>query len=275
MSCCLTPARLAISRVLVASKPLSEKASKDCLLDTYQEERRPIAVFNVEASRENAIRIRETGATLGETAPDVDEVDLDSPRGQTQRDRLSAAIAAQRNHFLFLGQEIGFDCADSSVVVSDGTPHYAALHGIEDPIFSYVPNARPGTRAPHCWLTRSAGEAQSSTLDLFEREFVLLVAGDPEPWSRTLDSRTGDIPLQVVGIGPPGSDCEWHDIEATFQSYYGVDDGGAVLVRPDGHVAWRSTTNPDPLTGVSLPDALEIAVGRREPVGQPQEEKTR
>ena len=103
---------------------------------------------------------------------------------------------------------------------------------------------------------------------------MLLAAGDPEAWSRAQGSRAADIPLRVVGIGPPGSDCEWEDREGTFQARYGIREGGAVLVRPDGHVAWRAATGPDRHTGVALPDALEIAVGRREPAGQLKEERT-
>jgi putative polyketide hydroxylase len=103
-----------------------------------------------------------------------------------------------------------------------------------------------------------------STLDLFDKEFVLLVAGDPAPWSGMLDARVGDIPLRVVGIGPADGGSEYHDDDGTFQANYGIEEGGAVLVRPDGHVAWRAPTNPDHHKGVSLTDALEIAIARRD-----------
>jgi len=239
----------------------------DAILDSYHQERRPIAKFNVEASRENAMRIRETGAALGDAAPDVEEVDLDTPVGREQRARLSAAIANQRSHFLFLGQEIGFDYSNSSIVVADGTPHYVEEHGVEDPIFTYLPNARPGARAPHCWLTNPAeGGAQSSILTLFDKELVLLVAGDPGEWLRTLDAGVSDIPLRAVGIGSPESDLEYHDKDGVFHDHYGIGQGGAVLVRPDGHVAWRTPTDPEHHTGISLSDALEIATARREPI---------
>ena len=252
----------------------------DRLLDTYHEERRPIAVFNVEASHENALRIRETGASLGELTPDVDEVDLDSPRGAAQRERLSAAIAAQRSHFLFLGQEIGFDYASASIesdgkpdtesgpgiIVPDGTPHYVEEHGVADPIFTYIPNARPGARAPHCWLARSGeDEPLTSTLDFFNRKFVLLVAGDSSAWSKELETASSTIPLRVESIGAPGSGSEWHDVGSNFQTCYGLEEGGAVLVRPDGHVAWRAQVEPGRHSQVPLVRALEIAVGRQLP----------
>jgi 2,4-dichlorophenol 6-monooxygenase len=248
----------------------------DRLLDSYHAERRPIAIFNVEASRDNAMRIRETGASLGDAAPDVDDIDEDTAAGQTQRDRLSAAIARQRSHFLFLGQEIGFDYANSGLVVSDGTPHYVEEHGVEDPIFTYLPNARPGARAPHCWLTHSTtAGARSSILDLFDREFVLLVAGDPTSWTATLDAAVGDIPLRAVGIGPLEGGCEYDDEGGMFQSCYGIGNGGAVLVRPDGHVAWRAPTDAEHHLGVALSDALEIATARRDPPHRIAEEETK
>ncbi len=256
----------------------------DRLLDSYHEERRPIAVYNVEASHENAIRIRETGASLGELSPDVDEVDSDTPRGHAQRERLSSAIAAQRSHFLFLGQEIGFDYSSSesgseaqskpqsgasagssaSLIIPDGTPHYVDEHAVEDPIFTYIPNARPGARAPHCWLVQpDAGEAFTSILQLFNREFVLLVAGDSDAWSKELESAQSDVPVRVARIGAAGSNCEWLDVSSKFKTYYGLEEGGAVLVRPDGHVAWRAPVEPGQYSGIDLARVLEIAVAKR------------
>ena len=56
----------------------------------------------------------------------------------------------------------------STAVVPDGTPPAA----VDDPVTEYVPSARPGSRAPHVWLTR--GDEQISTIDLFGPHFVLL-----------------------------------------------------------------------------------------------------
>ena len=113
-------------------------------------------------------------------------------------------------------------------------------------------------------MKSGGGETFTSILDLFNREFVLLVAGDSEAWSKELDSEGSAIPIRVVGIGAPGSGCEWQDVSSNFQTYYGIEEGGAVLVRPDGHVAWRARVEPERHAGVPLAQALEIAVAGRE-----------
>jgi 2-polyprenyl-6-methoxyphenol hydroxylase-like FAD-dependent oxidoreductase len=121
---------------------------------------------------------------------------------------------------------------DSSAVIPDGTH----LPTVVNPIIEYVPTARPGSRAPHMCLKK--GDQQISMLDLYDRQFVLLTGPGGEAW-RTAGQRIADflgIPLHcyVVGLNGPLIDRtgEW-------QKLYGVGPQGAVLVRPDGHVAWR------------------------------------
>lgn len=92
---------------------------------------------------------------------------------------------------------------------------------------------QPGTRAPHVWEHGTIGSR--STLDLFGRGYVLLSA-DPA-WGH-LGAR---MAIDTVRIGedfcfPP---------DQPFTTVYGVHDVGAVLVRPDAVVAWRSQTLPD------------------------------
>lgn len=96
-----------------------------------------------------------------------------------------------------------------------------------------------GTRAPHMWLTR-AGE-RISTIDLYERSFVLF-SGEGTPWRKAaaeVARKTGArLDAYAIGSGqdadlvqPAGADwAELHELAAD----------GAVLVRPDGFVAWRA-----------------------------------
>ncbi|MER5274897.1 FAD-dependent monooxygenase [Streptomyces sp. NPDC002809] len=100
----------------------------------------------------------------------------------------------------------------------------------------------PGSRAPHLWVRR-AGE-RISTLDLYERSFVLLTDAADVAW-RQAASRVGDrlgARLDAFGIGTgPGGDLE-PEAGADWAEAHGTGAGGAVLVRPDGFVAWRATS---------------------------------
>jgi len=112
---------------------------------------------------------------------------------------------------------------EAGAFVPDGTP----APSIGDPIAEYAPSARPGRRAPHVWLTREGGSV--STIDLFDGRFVLL---SPSEMWRTAWCEVAArlaVPFRAEVIADPG----WAQI-------YGLGKQGAVLVRPDGHVAWRS-----------------------------------
>ena len=129
---------------------------------------------------------------------------------------------------------------ESAAISPDGT----ARPEPADPIGDYAPVARPGHRAPHIWLD----QAQTcSTLDLFGDAFALLTGADGTAW-RTATDTTTDIPLQVHEI----LDSRWREL-------YGIGAAGAVLVRPDGHVAWRAPNKPAEAT--ELGQVLERAVG--------------
>jgi hypothetical protein len=111
------------------------------------------------------------------------------------------------------------------VIVADGTP------APEDHSRWYVPTARPGHRAPHLWISGHHHKGLS-TLDLFGRGYVLLRLGrDPAAHDRLLkDAMDREIPVRVVDL----------DDDETF-ALYGKK---LVLVRPDGHVAWRGDALP-------------------------------
>ena len=96
------------------------------------------------------------------------------------------------------------------------------------PYHGYAPSGRPGGRAPHFWLDEAASR---SVLDLFGREFVLLVEQDDTPMAAAVARlRANGVPIACHVLG--------HD--AAWRGLYGVGADGAVLVRPDGFIAWRS-----------------------------------
>jgi putative polyketide hydroxylase len=95
---------------------------------------------------------------------------------------------------------------------------------------------RPGTRAPHLWVSRDG--ARLSTLDLFDRHFVLLSDGGT-PWHRAARRLARDhrLPLASYRLGP-GQDLRPNPADSCLAAL-GITPTGALLVRPDGFVAWR------------------------------------
>ncbi|MGW6358388.1 FAD-dependent oxidoreductase [Streptomyces sp. NPDC055092] len=130
-----------------------------------------------------------------------------------------------------------------------------------DPATPVVPEGmrltgEPGSRAPHMWLNRAA--TRVSTLDLYERSLVLLSSGDGDgAWhnAATAVAQRMAVPLDSYRIGR-GPDAELSPVgDVDWAETHGVAPGGAVLVRPDGFVAWRSE-GPSADPGKELRDAL-------------------
>jgi 2-polyprenyl-6-methoxyphenol hydroxylase-like FAD-dependent oxidoreductase len=94
----------------------------------------------------------------------------------------------------------------------------------------------PGTRAPHFIIERD--ECRKSSLDLYGSGFVLLCGPDGDAWLNAAQQLASPV-LTVHQIDVPGS---WRDPAKVFAKTYGVSSAGAVLVRPDGFVAWRAKT---------------------------------
>ncbi|MFG2586730.1 FAD-dependent oxidoreductase [Streptomyces sp. NPDC048438] len=114
-----------------------------------------------------------------------------------------------------------------------------------DPGLPVVPDGmgltgEPGTRAPHMWLGRDGGRV--STLDLYEKSFVLLCDARYPDWRTAAEqvAKRLSVPLDAFGIGAsPGADLAPEE-GADWAAAHGTSAEGAVLVRPDGFVAWRS-----------------------------------
>ena len=213
------------------------------LLGTYDEERRPIAQANTDFSVTNGHR----WAAAQQAILSGDEAEL------------ASALKEQVKHLDSEGQDLGF-CYASGALVPDGTREALSMDSQV-----YVPSAAPGARAPHVWLHpvspgAGAGSLRLSTLDLFERQFVLLSGPRDETWRAAAEAVAQDlgIPLSVHAIGPGGD----FEPEGDWAQLYGLDALGAVLVRPDGHVAWR-TRGPSNDAGALMRQALGAASGRQ------------
>jgi hypothetical protein len=145
--------------------------------------------------------------------------------------------SGERNVLRSLGRLQGISAlaADLGVVYSSG----AIVAGAEQERPAVIEPTAPacvGSRAPHVWVD-SKGD-RTSTLDLFGTGFVVMTGDDGEAWHEAARNVGGalDIPLGVVAVGGP----EIQVISDDWRSAYGIDADGAVLVRPDGYIAWRS-----------------------------------
>jgi 2-polyprenyl-6-methoxyphenol hydroxylase-like FAD-dependent oxidoreductase len=199
------------------------------LLDTYHEERQPLGLAITEASLANSLSMGRTARQPGAVLP--------------------------RPQFLN-EQGLIFGAAyESAAVIPDGTPPPR----VDDPVTQYVPSARPGHRAPHAWVLRRG--ARISTVDLFGPRFVLLAGRRGRPWREAAGQLGGPgrPPLAAYAIGESGGQLA--DDGGAWQDLYEIDDGGAVLVRPDGHVGWRHPTASG-APAHALAAALNAVLGR-------------
>jgi putative polyketide hydroxylase len=99
----------------------------------------------------------------------------------------------------------------------------------------------PGTRVPHLWLQRQG--QRISTLDLLDGRFVLLAGPAGTPWQTAAPGVAGSLGIDLVAYHL-GVDGDLLDLEDGWQAKLGMSAEGAVLVRPDGFVAWRANTLP-------------------------------
>ncbi|WP_354644044.1 FAD-dependent oxidoreductase [Kitasatospora camelliae] len=175
------------------------------LLDSYGPERRPVAA---ETAARAAVRSAE------HKHPGFDA----APGGGRQTNVLSVAL--------------GYRYTTGALVGADGSAPTIPER--------FAATGEVGTRAPHLWLSRAG--VRVSTLDLFERHLVLLAGPDGSAWTAAAErvAKELGVPLDryLVGSSPEADLAP--EGGADFAAAYGVGAAGAVLVRPDGFVAWRS-----------------------------------
>lgn len=192
----------------------------DALLDTYYDEREPVATRNLLWSIENAKRFVEIGKAIN----------------SNEMEQLKIKLQEQHDSLNYEGLDLGY------------IYHSKAIHSEHDQTISispskYLPTTLPGSRAPYVKLIDENNKA-IATLDLFEKEYVLLVGSDGYDWQTAGHelAQLFSLPLNIYRVGNNGNltdpDCAW-------QTIYEITAEGAVLIRPDGHVAWRSTTSVD------------------------------
>ena len=212
------------------------------LVDTYESERQAIGMRNVDWAMFTALNHQVLDAGMGFSPTQspaarhatFEAFFADTPMGETRRARAAEVFMTQRTEFQAHDLEIGFAYANGALV-ADGTapPESDPLGG------RYTPTTRPGHRLPHVWIERNGERISTHDLTGNGGAFVLITGTGGDAWrsaAAAAATRAG-VTLTDAAIGD-GLACV--DRDGAWQSVREIADDGALLVRPDNHVAWRS-----------------------------------
>ena len=213
------------------------------LLETYEPERRSADQRNAQRSLENAVNqfaIVTVAGVSHENTPEenwanVRRIWSGRPEDAEHRAAVLRQIRMQSMEFSELNVEFGYTY-DSAAIVPDGTPEPEPV----DEIRIYEPSTRPGSPLPHAWIDDEDGRRRPIK-DLVSPGRFLLIAGEEGAgWcdaARELAEEAG-IPLDAVRIGHIDGDL--YDPRSMWIRRRQIAPDGAILVRPDRFVAWRS-----------------------------------
>jgi len=243
--------------------------ASDALLDTYESERRPVDQRNVQRSLENAVNHLQMISALG----------LDEQNGEQENwrrlSRLWSGLEEDREvrrevlrlmrassmEFGELNVEYGYAYRSDAVVEDGSEPPVSA-----DDVRIYEPSTRPGAALPHAWIDDEDG-GRRPIKDLVRPGRFLLVAGEEgHAWCEAAGelARAHGLGLDAVRIGH--IDGELFDPRCAWLRRRHIGPEGAILVRPDRFIGWRSAgACPDP--GGELARALAQILAR--PIASP------
>jgi 2,4-dichlorophenol 6-monooxygenase len=241
---------------------LKDQASAS-LLETYSTERAPVAERIVKrankSSREFVDLFVALGVTEVETEPEmirqIEERKANTPAGAAKRAALVKAMELKNYEFNAHGVELD-QFYESGAIVPDGT---SRPEPTRDPELYYQASTLPGAHLPHAWVGDNKHKLAMMDLAPYTR-FTLITGISGEPWESAAEKIADElrIDLVTVVIGPGR---EVTDLYYDWSRLREIDEGGALLVRPDKHIGWRAAALPaDPES--ALRDALTEILGR-------------
>jgi 2,4-dichlorophenol 6-monooxygenase len=212
------------------------------LLETYTAERAPVARQIVRRANQSAREFTqlfdamgiEVGDTEDEMIAKMAERKANTPAGRAKREAMRTAMELKNYEFNAHGVELG-QHYESTAVIGDGS---ARPEPARDPELYYQPTTVPGARLPHAWVGDSTRRRSTHDLAPYGR-FTLLTGIAGERWAEAavkVGAALG-LPIEAVVIGPGR---EVTDLYFDWAVLREVDEDGALLVRPDKHVCWRS-----------------------------------
>ncbi|MDB5554129.1 MAG: tfdB [Rhizobium sp.] len=213
------------------------------LLDSYDAERAPIAKQIVTRANQSIEEFGPIFKALG-LLDSVDPVKMqqnmdarcdDTDAAELQRAAIREAIAYKVYEFDAHGVEMN-QRYKSGAVVTDGQPEPAFEKDAE---LHYQPTTWPGARLPHAWLFGHDGE-KVSTLDLTGHgTFTILTGIGGDGWVQAAKSLGKEFGM-TIAVHKIGPRQQWQDLVGDWANLSEIRDSGALLVRPDHHVAWRA-----------------------------------
>ncbi|WP_433784675.1 FAD-dependent monooxygenase [Actinomycetospora sp. CA-101289] len=235
---------------------LSGKAD-DRLLDTYEAERKAVSTHGADWALLAFMNHTVIDAGIGLTPGAPVEMNTaafhalfsEGLMGEALRARAAVCIGTQAWEFQAHDVEIGFNYPEGALVPDGSEPAPRDPSGRV-----YTPTTRPGHRLPHAWLARGADRL--STHDLLDASggFVLLTGTDASGWKAAAAAASEKFGVTVTPVAV-GADGDCTDPEDTWNRLRQVGADGAILVRPDHHVAYRAEHAP-----VDPTDALNQAL---------------
>jgi 2,4-dichlorophenol 6-monooxygenase len=218
------------------------------LLETYSDERAPVARRIVtranKSSREFVDIFVALGVTEAKTEQEmvdrIEERKADTPAGLAKREALKKAMELKNYEFNAHGVELGQFYTSSAIVNDDGA---RMPEPTRDPDLYHQVSTVPGAHLPHAWVGDST--ATKAMMDLAPYTQWTLVTGIAgSAWESAASAVGADmgIDLEAVVIGPGRAVT---DLYFDWASLREVEESGALLVRPDKHIAWRSMGMPD------------------------------
>jgi 2,4-dichlorophenol 6-monooxygenase len=236
------------------------------LLDSYTAERAPVGrqiVERANLSRDQFGPIFDvlgigSGSDEAAIADGLAAVQAPTAEGAKRRRLLDEAIQLKNYEFNAHGVEMNQRYV-SIAVLPDDAP---AEIWDGDRELAVRPTTRPGAKLPHAWLVDGRGE-RISTLDVVGKGmFTVLTGLSGDVWAGAAKAAQDElgVPLRVVRVG----DATCADAYGEWGRVSEIAEDGVLLVRPDGHIAWRRARTADSATQAAqeLAAALRRVLGR-------------
>lgn len=235
---------------------LSGKASES-VINTYEPERRAVGSvardWGLFTFSNSAVINTALGLVPGQKEANRQRFrDLfeDSHRGNSFRAQVARVIETQSIEFCAHGIELGFNYSDGFVIQDGSIP---AEH---DPLgLKYFPTTQPGHRLPHAWIEKDGKVLSTHDLVQDKPVFALITDGEGSVWANATEAISKDFGIGII-VAQIGDKCSYRDYDDRWNVLKGFQRGGAILVRPDNIVAWRSISKSR-RGGKELGDALK------------------